>query len=538
VNLKYLPTILIAILYYIFGKLCFYLIPANAIISINIFLPEGIALAFAISFGYKIVPGIFIGQFLLALSTHIAPMPALFISIINSIEAIIAIYLFQKLEISKKLDTFGDILKFSFMILFILQPFSAILSNSVLINYIDTSSAKFLYNTFAWYFGNIMGQLLLAPLLIKLIAEYKQINFKELFFYTAIYSFYIYALTILLDISNPFILLTLSLGVIIFITIKKNILYANTLILFNSFITAYSIKLGIGAFSNLSIVDNTINYNLYILSHIIIIWILGVLFEERKQYQKTLEKRIEEEVEKNKKQQLTIMQKNRLAQMGELLNMIAHQWKQPLNNLVLLNQILIHKYEDKKLTDKDIEFFKINSKEEINYMSNIINNFINFFKKDDEIVYFSINHAIKNTIDLIKPILDKNKIKLRIISNEEYYIYGYPKSISQTILNILNNSIEAFEKNDIQNKLITISISKYSQDIIIEISDNAGGIDEDIIDNIFDPYFTTKIDKHGTGLGLFISKTLIENHFNSKLDVENIQNGVKFIITLKGESNV
>ena len=245
---------------------------------------------------------------------------------------------------------------------------------------------------------------------------------------------------------------------------------------------------------------------------------------------KDLEKFIAKEIEKNKEQQLFMLQQNRLAQMGELISMIAHQWRQPLNNLSIINQIMIAKFQTGKLDDDSVNYFKKNSKKQIDLMSNTIDDFTDFFKNKDEKEEFALNKVIFDAIDITRPIFNNNKITITFDIKEQYLVFGYQNALLQVVLNILNNAKDALIEKEVEDKKIKISIVEDEEDIVLEIEDNAGGIDEKIIDKIFDPYFSTKQSKNGTGLGLYMSKMIIDEQMQWKLKVCNIDNGVKFKI--------
>jgi len=246
----------------------------------------------------------------------------------------------------------------------------------------------------------------------------------------------------------------------------------------------------------------------------------------------TLKDRVKNEVEKNKKQQLMIIQQSRLAQMGEMISMIAHQWRQPLNNLSILNNTIVLKYSKNKLDDEVIERYKDNSKKQIQLMSKTIDDFRNFFKPNKQKTSFEIHSIIENTFDILKPLFIKHNIIYKLDYKDVIRVQGYPNELGQALLNILSNSIDALLENKIQNKQIDIKLYKDKEFVYIELLDNARGIPEDILDRVFDPYFSTKNEKNGTGLGLYMTKMIIEEQMNGKIDVSNEQSGALFHIRL------
>ena len=235
-------------------------------------------------------------------------------------------------------------------------------------------------------------------------------------------------------------------------------------------------------------------------------------------------------LEETHKKERLLYQQSRLVQMGEMISMIAHQWRQPLNSLSILNQLIVLKYEKNQLDDQFLKIFDDSSKKQINQMTNTIEDFSNFFKPEKKMIEFSLYVAINQAVGILKPILSKNNINLEIKIEDEFYINGYPNELSHAFLNIMSNSKDALVDKDIENKKIKFSVKRIDNEVVIKISDNAKGISADVIDKIFDPYFSTKENKNGTGLGLYMTKTIIEEHMNGKISVKNDKEGVIFTI--------
>jgi len=244
------------------------------------------------------------------------------------------------------------------------------------------------------------------------------------------------------------------------------------------------------------------------------------------EFYELLDNKVQEEIEKNREKEQMLMHQSKLASLGEMLGNIAHQWRHPITRISLLVQNLQTAYEMQKLDENYMKKFYAKVNEQINYMSNTIDDFTSFFKKDKEKQNFSIQGVIEDALKLLEGRI-KN-IKIIKNYNEDIKINGYKTEFSQVILNILNNAIDALNEREILNKEIIIRVYKN----IIEIEDNAGGIDETIKDKIFEPYFTTKFQSQGTGIGLYMSKIIITKHFNAKLIVENSNNGAVFKIIL------
>ena len=267
-----------------------------------------------------------------------------------------------------------------------------------------------------------------------------------------------------------------------------------------------------------------------VLISIVIAIPLGVFFSKPLySFYEELDMRVKEEIEKTKEKEQLLINQSKLAALGEMLGNIAHQWRHPLTRLSLLIQNLEMAYNMKKLDKERFEKFSSQAKAQINYMSETIDDFTNFFKKDTKKEEFCPKEIITNALTLMEGRLKQNKVdvKLEIIKTES--IYGYKSEFSQVILNIINNAIDILKERNVNNKKIWIRINGKK----IEIEDNAGGIPEDIKDKIFEPYFTTKFQSQGTGIGLYMSRVIITQHFNGELLAYNSKNGAVFVISLK-----
>ena len=254
---------------------------------------------------------------------------------------------------------------------------------------------------------------------------------------------------------------------------------------------------------------------------------------EIKELNSTLEERIVKEVNKNKEQQLLMLHQSRHAQMGEMISMIAHQWRQPLNILSLILQNILFKYQNNKLDENKLEEFINKGDNQIETMSKTIDDFRYFFKPNKSKVEFIVNDILNQVLEILKPLLLDNNIKTIIKFQENVKIIGYPNEFAQALINIITNSKDALVENNIIEKEIIISLSQSSKKTTVGVLDNAGGIDKSIIANIFKPYFSTKSEKNGTGLGLYMSKLIIEDEMKGRIKVINKKNGVKFSLTFK-----
>jgi len=528
-------TFFIAFIYFYTGKLSLDLLSGHNIVNLGVFAPEGLALAFALYFGKKVWFGVFIGQFILALVNNINIFSTFEISFINATEALIAVVLFHKFKLNKRLETFRDIAGLILIIVFVLQIFSSVLSNFSLYLHGEIVQSELLYSIFSWWFGNVMGQLLFAPFLLLLLIHFKKMDIKEYLLYGFAFALFLYFLEIILAINNPFLLLSLTIPALVLAISSKGKLYGTFISVIVATVSSCSVYLSTGAFYFGETSENIINYNLFVLAHIATVFVTGVLFEERKRYEESLHLIIEEELNKNEKQQFIMLQQNRLAQMGEMINMIAHQWRQPLNHLSLINQTLYYQYRNRKLNDEKVEDFKEKSNITIQQMSSTIDDFRNFFSLEKEKKVFCVNDVVDYVLDIVSPMLKHESIEVKFQNEAEYYTYGFPNELGQSILNIVYNAQDALLGKKIDNKEIEILFLRNDDIIILSIHDNAGGIPDEIMEKIFDPYFSTKTNKNGTGLGLYISKIIIEDHMNGSIYISNKNSGACFEIYLPYE---
>jgi len=227
-----------------------------------------------------------------------------------------------------------------------------------------------------------------------------------------------------------------------------------------------------------------------------------------------------------------LMQQSRLAQVGEMISMIAHQWRQPLAAIsatigTLKIQNLLDKYE-KDFFDAKLDQIMLYSQ----HLSDTINDFRDFFKQDKLLEDGDFEQVIKSTTVIIQPSLDHKGIILEFQLEKGIIIHTYINEFKQVILNILQNSYDVLVAREIKNPKITIKSYTKGMDIYLEIGDNGGGISKEIISNIFNPYFTTK-DKNGTGLGLYMSRIIIEEHCRGTLSVQNGLLGAIFRIKVR-----
>ncbi len=254
--------------------------------------------------------------------------------------------------------------------------------------------------------------------------------------------------------------------------------------------------------------------------------------KEHKIYQENLQRQVQTQLVELREKDKQLMQQSRLAQMGEMISMIAHQWRQPLNSISLTSSNLQLKC---MMQDIDADFFDKELKlidKYSQHLSKTIDDFRGFFKENKTKESSSLKEMVEDTLDIVKTSIDSKNIALNILELCDDSFMTFPNEIKQVVLNILKNAEDALLDTNTQDPTITIESVCSEETKILLISDNAGGIPKDIINKIFDPYFSTKLEKDGTGLGLYMSKTIIEEHCEGKLRVSNDEDGAIFMIEL------
>lgn len=261
------------------------------------------------------------------------------------------------------------------------------------------------------------------------------------------------------------------------------------------------------------------------------------LISQEKKLNTELEEKVIVETSKQKEQEQLLIQQTRLAAMGEMIGNIAHQWRQPLNALGLILQNLKFSYEigelDEKMIDKSVKKATMLTEN----MSKTIDDFRNFFRPNKAKENFKINEGITKAVELIESTFEHNNIKLeKDFVSSEIEFFGFANEFSQVILNLLTNAKDAVLENKIENPLIIIQTKIDDEYIYISIKDNGLGIKDEIINKIFEPYFTTKENSNGTGIGLYMSKIIVEKNMKGNLKVENTNKGAKFSIHIPKSS--
>ncbi|MBF0568935.1 MAG: hybrid sensor histidine kinase/response regulator [Nitrospirae bacterium] len=254
--------------------------------------------------------------------------------------------------------------------------------------------------------------------------------------------------------------------------------------------------------------------------------------------QRHLENRVEEEIKRRRLEEQMLIQQSKMAAMGEMISAIAHQWKQPLNTLGLVMQDVEDAFKAGEVDAGYLKEFVSQGMGLINLMSHTVDDFQNFLKPSKHKDIFDVTEAFYEVLRLFSNILKSNAITIAINTPRTHRIYatGYRNELKQVILNLINNSRDAINsarKRGVikKNGYVTIDIEEAEDKVVINISDNGGGIDNDVIDKLFDAYVTTK-GEGGTGIGLYMSRAIIEGKMNGRITASNVEGGARFTIEL------
>jgi signal transduction histidine kinase len=224
-------------------------------------------------------------------------------------------------------------------------------------------------------------------------------------------------------------------------------------------------------------------------------------------------------IEATKEKDRIVFQQSKIAAIADTLKNIAHQWRQPLSVISTIASGMKIQKELNILKDEDFRESCDNIIDNTNKLSNTIENFTNFFNKEDNVVRFSLVETIENIKKFMDSIFEKNDIKCFLTYDNDMILHCNRNDFSQAILNILDNSMYALINNQSpENRIIIIDLNSN----ILQIKDSGNGVDENILPKIFEPYFTTKHEAFGVGLGLYIVNELFVKHMNYKIDIQNV----------------
>lgn len=245
----------------------------------------------------------------------------------------------------------------------------------------------------------------------------------------------------------------------------------------------------------------------------------------------SLEQRVRDEVSKNLEKDRLLAHQTRLAAMGEMLRDIAHQWRQPLNSIALIVQSINMEFEAGELTKASLQQQANQCLDTVQYLSDTINQFRSFYQPEQLPSPFSLAAAIESAINMMRPGIEASGIRLQLDLATDNAFQGYRNEFVNAIINIVNNAREALLEHRPPNPCIAVSLHQIADHIVLTISDNGGGIPAEIMDKIFDPYFTTKFKSQGTGIGLYMAQTIIESSMGGTIRFRNRNGGAEFTIS-------
>jgi signal transduction histidine kinase len=254
--------------------------------------------------------------------------------------------------------------------------------------------------------------------------------------------------------------------------------------------------------------------------------------EQLRLLNETLEQRVTEEVNKNREKDHLLIQQSRLAAMGEMIGSIAHQWRQPINTVNLILQNIRDDYRYGELSDESLSRSVELGNRVIQDMSRTIDDFRNFFRPDKEKKPFQIRRSVDNVRALVDAAFQRRgiEVEVEVEGDEELEVLGYENEYTQVLLNVLNNAKEAIAARGVANGHISIRLARTGGEARVTVGDNGGGIKAEAMERIFDPYFSTKA--LGSGIGLYMSKMIIEQNMGGRIYAKNILGGAEFTLVL------
>ncbi len=267
-----------------------------------------------------------------------------------------------------------------------------------------------------------------------------------------------------------------------------------------------------------------------------LVYSLSISYEATRKIQRLnsdLERRIEDEIEKNRQKDSLLFQQAKLASMGEMIGNIAHQWRQPLNIISMLFQ-KVYRQQKKGTLDTPMMKHTLNqAMETINHMSQTIDNFRGHFEPNKTKVHFTVLSVVQGVISIVEESFKIANIEIQTCIESETGLYSYPEDLKQVLMNLLNNAKDAMKSNNVARGIIRFDVlTTQNSEISINFSDNAGGINDEHIDKIFEPYYTTKHKSQGTGIGLYMSKRIIEERLGGAITASNTDIGANFNILI------
>lgn len=441
----------VALAYFVFGKLSFIFALQNAIVTIAIFAAEGIALAAALLFGRKVLVGIFIGQLALALSEELGVFVAGGIAFVNALEALMAIKIQERMKLDLSFASMTSVLSVFTLIAFILQPFSSVFGNLFLYLGGIVTFEELPSSLFSWWFGNVMGQILITPALILLYHEYKKraLEIDKLVMTLLFFFFVIVLFTSYLPIENMALLIGITLPLILVTGFRIGEAYGAAAMILIAYTLLYCTHVGIGPFTKQAPVDNIININFYILVHVLVYYItLGLYREKESALSKLhacnvdLEQTARERLEEIAKEERKVLPSLLLVHTQEITDDFSTQCR---HNLLELKAHLLS-IDEKIKEDQNamIEFEEVIEKIDSDLKK--IAAFEKLFEKNKPTRIFSLGEIVKDALNIVQPSLKEAHIRLLIEIDQNYIVKGYPDELTQILFFIFRYIKEAYHR--------------------------------------------------------------------------------------------
>ncbi len=254
--------------------------------------------------------------------------------------------------------------------------------------------------------------------------------------------------------------------------------------------------------------------------------------DELERLNQSLEQRVSDGLRAQRQKDKMLIQQSKMAEMGDMLSMIAHQWRQPLNQMSYLIMNIDSAYEYKELTKEYLDEKLVEANGILEFMSVTIDDFRNYFRPDKSKEFVLVSDVVNTSVALMQKSLELSGIELELDTQGRDLTHIYKNEFIQVMLNLIKNAKDILVEKEIKNPKITIKTRCQKEKLVVEVCDNAGGIDEAIKEKIFEPYFSTKDKHNGTGLGLYMSKMIIEEHLGGSLSVSNHEDGACFRIEI------
>ncbi len=248
---------------------------------------------------------------------------------------------------------------------------------------------------------------------------------------------------------------------------------------------------------------------------------------------RTLDQRVRDEIAMRKEQENLLIHQSRLAAMGEMIGAIAHQWRQPLNALSLVMQNMRMQHRMGSLTEKSMDRMQEKGEQLVQRMSSTIDEFRNFFKPGKHPEAFRLAQAMRSSAEIMEGVFKNHGIALTMECDETIELFGIPGEFSQVVLNLLSNAKDSVLDSGQAEPRILVRVIRIWDRVQISVEDNGGGIAPELLNKVFEPYFTTKDEGKGSGIGLYMSKMIVENNMNGRLEASNVRGGgARFTINL------